>query len=340
VNPFVSPNRKIIVIGASAGGITALRDVVRGLSPELPAAVFVVCHTSPNGSGELASVIGTATSIPVAFAKDGDAIQPGTVRVAAPDHHLILDENRMHLNRGPKHNRARPSIDVLFRSAAEAHGSRVIGVVLSGLLDDGAAGLLAIKRRGGTAIVQDPGDARFPDMPRNALAATHVDHCLPAVGMGSLLGDLASLGQKRDLKPDAPALGIEVRADAGSHVSMGDLGGPSAYSCPECGGVLWEIRDPDLLRFRCRVGHAFSREGRRVEHDHLKEDSLWAAVRALRESASYERRLAERFRHQSLREAAEEAERKATVDDGHADRLFELVTAGPTPAPGLESSTG
>ena len=187
--------------------------------------------------------------------------------------------------------------------------------------------MLAIQRQGGIVVVQDPNDARYPDMPRNALSAMKVDHCLPAAEIGALLNRLAS-DPVRNLRTELP-LDIEVDADMGGQVVMERLGKPSAYTCPECAGVLWEIDDPELLRFRCRVGHAFSSQGLDVEQHKLTEDALWAAARALEEAANFSRRLAERCRANELPDAADAHARKAQQDEFHAKMITSALTRLP-----------
>ena len=184
-----SVHRDITVIGASAGGIGALRTLFRALPADYAAAAFVVLHLAPESPSILPDILGRESLLPIAVATPDAPIRPGTVLVAPPDRHLMLDGDtvRVRLSRGPRENRHRPSIDVLFRSAAAAFAARVTGVVLSGMLDDGAVGLRAIKRRGGAAVVQDPDDAEFPDMPRNALATVAVDHRVPVREMAPML---------------------------------------------------------------------------------------------------------------------------------------------------------
>jgi two-component system chemotaxis response regulator CheB len=317
--------RDIVVVGASAGGIEALQKLLRGINPGFKGAVFVVCHIHPSSPGLLDRVVGQGARLPVSFGVDGAPIEPGTVRVAPPDLHLVFRGERIHLARGPKQNRTRPAIDPLFRSAARCFGPRVIGAVLSGLLDDGSAGLLEIKRQGGVAMVQEPSDARFPDMPRNALAATEVDYCVPAAEMGSLIARLSMEGTMLDPGTISSILELETKADAGELIPMERLGKPSPYTCPECSGVLWEVDDRHLLRFRCRVGHVFSSKGLETAQKTLSEDALWAAVRALEERASFSRRLSDRYRSAELRDAAEEYEKRADRDQLHASTISDVL---------------
>ena len=188
------PRRDVVVIGASAGGVEALTTVVGRLPERLPAAVFVVLHVPSHGRSLLARVLGRHANLAVAGACDGDPVTPGRISVAPTDHHLMLSDGRVRVVRWPRENGHRPAIDVLFRSAASSYGPRVVGVLLSGLLDDGTSGLAAIKQRGGLAVVQDPADAMFPDMPRSALRNVDLDHVLPLDAIGPALGRLVDEG--------------------------------------------------------------------------------------------------------------------------------------------------
>src|SRR5437660_7226310 len=184
------PNHDIIVVGASAGGVEALRALVAKLPKDLPAAILVVLHVAPDHKSMLPRLLTGAGPIPAAHAKGGEALGPGRIYVAPPDHHLVVDDGVVRLTRSPREGGHRPAVDTLFRTAARFHGTRVIGVVLSGALDDGTAGLVAVKQRGGLAVVQDPRDALCGDMPRSAMENVAVDHCLPAAEIGSLISRL------------------------------------------------------------------------------------------------------------------------------------------------------
>jgi two-component system, chemotaxis family, protein-glutamate methylesterase/glutaminase len=289
------PNRDIVVIGASAGGVEALRTIAAGLPPGFPAAVFVVIHMSPEGPGLLAPLLERAGPLPAVQASDRAPIERGRIYVARPDHHLILRSGHVRVLNGPRENRARPAVDPLFRSAALEYGPRVIGVVLTGSLDDGAAGLWSVKNRGGLAVVQDPEDALFSSMPRRALEAVKADYVVPASGIAAVLAQAVATAAGPEARP-ADRLRVEVAMGAGEQEDIDRLGAQSPYGCPECGGVLNEVGDAAVLRFRCRVGHAYTVENLAAAQDERIEGSLWAALRALEESAELKRKLADRLR--------------------------------------------
>jgi two-component system, chemotaxis family, protein-glutamate methylesterase/glutaminase len=289
------PDHDVVVVGASAGGVEALTDLAASLPDDLSAAVVVVLHLPPTGTSALPEILRRHGPLPAAHVKDGEPIQPGRVYVAPPDHHVLLRTGHLRLSRGPRENGHRPAIDPLFRSAAREYATGVIGLVLSGTLDDGTAGLLAIKSRGGVAIVQDPTDALYPGMPSSALEHVQVDHVVVAASMGKLLVRLiADLAEP----PPAPApteMRVEVEMEGFSLEAIeGDHPGrPSGFSCPDCNGVLWQIKDGGLERYRCRVGHAWSPESLLTQQSEALEAALWVALRSLEERAALARRLAE-----------------------------------------------
>jgi two-component system chemotaxis response regulator CheB len=253
-------NHDVVVIGASAGGLQATEVLIAALPAKLRAAVFIVMHIGR--TSYLAEILHKVSNLPVSQAANGEAVEPGRIYVAPPERHLLLHDSHILLRRGPRENLVRPAIDPLFRSAAASFGGRVIGIILSGALNDGTAGLRAIKRCGGIAIVQDPDDARVPEMPLSALKQVDVDCSVPIARMGEAL-----LRFVAEPAGATPAIPIDVRLEAaiaaqelGEMVSEDGLGEPASFSCPECQGTLWEIDDPSVLRYRCRVGHAFTAE--------------------------------------------------------------------------------
>lgn len=285
--------RKIIVIGASAGGFEAIRTLIAALPRNLPASIFIVWHMSADVSGILPHVLNKYDTLPAANAVDGEPVVPGRIYVAPPDHHLVLEEGIVRVTRGPKENRFRPAVDPLFRSAAQAYGPQVIGIVLSGALDDGTSGLWAVKQRGGIAIVQDPLDAVVSSMPESALREVDVDYSVPIADMPRLLEQLCSetisMAPKNadpEMK-DNDQIEKEVRValldtDIGNRVSQ--FGELSSYACPECHGVLSALRDGGRIRFRCHTGHAYSVDSLLASVTESIDDSIWNAIRGVEES--------------------------------------------------------
>ncbi|HVG23176.1 MAG TPA: chemotaxis protein CheB [Thermoanaerobaculia bacterium] len=295
------PRTDVVVIGASAGGIEPIRTILSGLPAGFPAALFIVVHTSPHAPGVLDVIFSTAGVLPAVIAKDRERIVPGTVYVALPDHHLLIEPGRMRLTRGPKENRFRPAVDPLFRSAAQTYGPLVIGIILSGGLDDGTAGLRTVKQLGGTAIVQDPEEAWFPSMPESALQHVRPHHVLRASEIAPLLVKLTAGADDvdqggRDV-PDEVKIEVDIaKENKATDAGVLQLGDPSNYACPECHGVLLEMKERAPLRFRCHTGHAYTIESLASEMDEMIEESLWSAIRALEERALLMRQAGEHLR--------------------------------------------
>src|SRR5256886_2449825 len=291
------PGHDIIVVGASAGGVEALVTLARSLKRNLQAAVFVVLHIPAQSPSLLPEVVGRGGPLKAVQATDCMKIEHGHIYVAPPDHHMLMEQGKVCVVRGPKENRHRPAVDPLFRSAALAYGPRVIGVILTGAVDDVTAGLLAVKRRGGIAIVQDPNEALYPSMPLSALENVEVDYTLLLASIGPQLGQLANKRAKEEggypVPEDMEKETKLAEMDLALMHNNQSVGTPSAFSCPECGGVLWEIQDGDLLRFRCRVGHAFSVESVLAEQSDALEEALWVALKTIQESADLAQRLAQ-----------------------------------------------
>lgn len=290
--------RDIIAIGASAGGAQTLSELAGGLPAELPAAVLVAQHTSPDSPAILADILSRAGNLPAAPAVNGEAIERGHIYVAPPDHHLLVGEDRLLVTHGPRENGHRPAVDPMFRSAARQYGQRIIAVVLSGTLDDGTAGLIAVKSRGGIAIAQDPDDALHSAMPENAIKLDHPDYVVPVSELADLL---CTLVQER-LQPLAGNGRIgngprrEDRSMPASHELRAEGAVPVPVSCPECSGPLFENHEESVTTFQCLVGHRFSPESLEQEQTRYLEATLWNAVRGLYERAELLRRLA-RERH-------------------------------------------
>jgi two-component system chemotaxis response regulator CheB len=325
------PGRDVIVVGASAGGVEALTALAAGLPPDLPAAVFVVLHFPPHGRSHLPGILRRAGPLPAEHAADGRAVEPGRIYVAAPDRHLLLEDGRMRLTRGPRENRTRPAADPLFRSAAVAYGPRAVGVVLTGLLDDGAAGLWAVKDRGGVAVVQDPAEAPYPSMPANAARQVEVDHVLRVADMPPVLARLAAeeVGGVRGPAPEDMRLETRIAmGDKPLEAGIGTLGVPSAFTCPECHGTLLQIKQAGGgPRFRCHTGHAYAAGSLLAELTGSVEDTLWGAVRAVQESALLMRHLARHARDAGDEAAAAAYERKAGEAQSRSELVRQVVMA-------------
>lgn len=289
--------RDIIVMGASAGGIPPIQRVLSSLPENLAAAVFVVIHTAAESPGFLASILNRSSSLPVTYAKDCEPIEKSRVYVAPPDRHLLLEKGAIRVVAGPRENRHRPAIDPLFRSAARAYGARVVAILFSGSLDDGTAGLTAVTRQGGITMVQDPSEARFSAMPQNAVSNDSPRYVLPVRQMGSKLLQMVSNGlPARSGKHSVDSKLAEetkIAAIDMSAIEHDKPGAPSAYTCPECNGTLWEVKDGKTLRFRCRVGHAYGAESLLAAKNEELEVALWTALRTMEEKAALHRRLSE-----------------------------------------------
>ena len=315
--------RDVIVIGASAGGIEAVSKVLSALPRGFPAALLVTQHISPRAPSMLAEVFDRLTPLETTFARHGEAIQCGRVYLAPSNHHLVIRDNTLLLGHGPRENGARPAIDVLFRSAAAEYGPRVIGVLLSGSMDDGTAGFAAIQERGGTTIAQDPGDALFPSMPRSAIDHTRVDHVVAASAIGLLLARLvAERAPARELGPvPSPMLmEIETAIGVGSHPEEA-VGQQPSFGCPDCGGPLAAIEDSAGIRFRCHVGHAWSAGALARAQSTAIEDALWTAIRWLDEEEMLSGYGAQRSRSRGNEGVAQLFEKRAKTARGRSTKL-------------------
>jgi two-component system chemotaxis response regulator CheB len=317
-----SGQRDIVVMGASAGGVETLAELASGLPPEFPAAIFVVLHLLPTAHSVLPEILDRAGPLPAAVAEHGSEIERGRIYVAPPDRHLLVMENVIRLTHGPRENGHRPALDPLFRSAARAHRERVIGVVLSGSLDDGTAGLRLIKRLGGATVAQDPDDAPYPSMPLNALANDAADHVATVAEMPTLLCDLVDTPIEMLASPPPTVDDVDT-----AHLDRSDHDDPKAgaltgLTCPECGGALWEHLDPDgYVRFKCHVGHAYSPDSLESAQSQELESALWSALRTLQERGDLFRRLARRAGDSSR----QRFEVKAAEVSHHAELLRQSI---------------
>lgn len=334
-------NRDIIVIGGSAGATAPLKQILGRLPADLPAAIFVVLHIPAQGIGILSTVASSAGPLPVRQAENGMKIEPGHIYLGAPDHHLLVAEDRIVLGRGPRENMVRPAIDALFRSAALYHGPRVIGVLLSGLLSDGAAGLNAIKRCGGMAVVQDPSDAVSDEMPRRAMEATTIDLCVPGLGMGDVLSDLVREEAGAAL-PIPPEIRLEVEIAAGDRIGSDNLlhlADPVALTCPACGGVLSEVKESRPMRFRCQVGHGFTADVLAKEQEGRVDEALRVALRIIEERAELVHRMAADGRRSGRPAVAQMYEARAVEYREYADMIRRVVLKSLDPPPARKRET-
>jgi two-component system, chemotaxis family, protein-glutamate methylesterase/glutaminase len=312
------------VIGASAGGVEALTRLVSGLTSDIPAAIFVTLHFPRGGTSALPRILERSGPLSAVHAQDGQRIEPRAIYIAPPDNHLLIFRDVVRLYRGPRENGNRPAVDPMFRSAALAYGSRVIGVMLSGNLDDGTSGLLAIKRRGGITVVQDPDDAMFASMPQSALDHVAIDHVAKLDRIGKLLVELShrpptveehAVSDDAQKETEYSEVDLARIEDLDAH--PGEL---APFGCPDCGGTLWELHEQNLVRFRCRVGHAWTSEALLGRQAETLDAALWTALRALEESASLSTQLAARARARGndrlaerMADHAELAERRAST---------------------------
>jgi two-component system, chemotaxis family, protein-glutamate methylesterase/glutaminase len=324
--------RDIVVVGASAGGVEALTRLVAQFPPEFPAAIFVVLHLSSTGTSVLPDILARKGALPATVPQDREKIDRGHVYVAPPDRHLLLVGSRVQLSAGPRENGHRPAIDPLFRSAARTYGPRVIAVVLSGTLDDGAAGARLVKERGGAVLVQSSDDALYPAMPQHAAAATEIDGAVPAAGMARQIADLVEESLDPAWEKRAKARDQSERAAVAAAAEAED-GQPAELSCPECGGPLWERGEGQFVNFACRIGHVYSPESLIAEQGTSLERALWTATRGLYERADLYRRLARRAKGKGA--LARRFESRASAAEEHAEAVRDAL-ARLVPAPEAE----
>src|SRR5262245_56695223 len=328
-----------IVIGGSAGALDPLVELFSGLPRRFPAALLIVIHTAAENSGHLPDILSRAGALPVERARDGQTIHHGRAYVALPGYHLLVGDGKMSLTRGPRENGFRPAIDPLFYSAARSLKSRVIGVLLSGGLDDGTYGLTIVKEQGGVAIVQNPDDAVINGMPLSAIKNVEVDHIVRAKELPGLLVDLVAqpvqLTERSNMATQESKIAREQLHSWGADAPPLQ-GSPSIFTCPECGGSLWEIEEGKLTRFRCHVGHAYNMESLIAEHDGKLESALWTAARVMQERAVLRRHLADRMGKQGMTTIADDYRKTAADADAKSAIIRQLLESLPSekaPAP-------
>jgi two-component system chemotaxis response regulator CheB len=313
--------RNIVVVGASAGGLEALDQLVGALPTDLPASIFIVQHMAPQNSGEpLLRRLSRHKAFQPKLAEDGDRFKPGRIYIAPSDNHLLVKKSKMLVTKGARENRHRPAIDPLFRSAAVAYGARVIGVVLTGMLDDGTAGLIAIKKCGGVTVVQNPKDAAYSGMPRSALDNAKVDFCVSLAEMGSLLTTLVfqrhgkSKAVPSDIRTEA-AIAERVLSDVSQ---VNGLGNQVPYNCPGCGGVLWEMDTARGKRYRCHTGHSFTAPTLLASQSEKIEEILWISLRMFEERKNLLVSMTKTTRSAALKRSTNQ---RAIETQGYIDRI-------------------
>jgi two-component system, chemotaxis family, protein-glutamate methylesterase/glutaminase len=323
----------VVVVGASAGGVEALVAFVGNLPVTTRQAVCVVLHISPAGTSAMPHILARAAHLPVHSPADGDPLLGGHIYVAPPDHHLEIEQGRVRLTQAPRENGHRPAIDATMRSAAEAYDGTVIGFVLSGSRDDGTAGLLAIKRGGGAAVVQDPEEALYAGMPSNAIAHVDVDAVLP---LGQMAGWLA---HHRPGGPPSPGGSEQMQGPNVPHVvnAPRDDAEGTRFTCPDCGGVLFAQDEGGLTRYRCSVGHAFSIESLSGAQAGQLEGALWTAVRALEDRAELLRHMAERSQSRGASRSTRSFREQANDLEGRAALIRDSIEAARPSVTGDES---
>ncbi|WP_417582965.1 chemotaxis protein CheB [Nitrincola sp.] len=316
----------LIVIGASAGGMAALKKLVTQFPQDFPAPVFIVTHMSADTTGDvLVNALNESSQLTCVHAQDKQAFKSGNIYLAPSDQHMLIVKGKILVTKGARENRSRPAIDPLFRSAAVAYGNRVIGIILTGYLDDGTSGMMAIKRCGGVCIAQDPEEASYPDMPQSVIANVGADYCLPVAEMGAVLSDLLS----RELPENKPVPeDIIIEAKIAQRVlsdlpAVEALGDQVPYNCPDCGGVLWQMTEGKLLRYRCHTGHAFTSSVLLAQQTVKIEETLWVALRMFEERQNL---LVTMSKNES-KQSSSSISQRAKDSQVHIDRIRAMLKA-------------
>ena len=320
----------IVVIGTSAGGFFALAELISQLKQETDAAYFVVMHLANHGiGGYLVSQMQKYTSLYCTEVEESCEIKKGTIYFAQPNKHLIVKNKVVKLGCGPQENRWRPSIDVLFRSAAAAFDGYTIGIILTGLLDDGTSGMSAIKRCGGTSIVQDPNEAEYPDMPLSVMKEIEVDYCVPLAEMGGIISEIISSKNvvKTIIPPDIVKEVEIAESGAGNISELEELGDKTVFSCPDCGGVLFEMKNGQPTRYKCHTGHTYSLNNLLIKKNKSMEGSLWVALRTLEERKKLLSQLADKNIKRGFHRTASDYSEKIQQLESHVSNLKEILFA-------------
>ncbi|MCW3111875.1 MAG: CheB methylesterase [Segetibacter sp.] len=323
--------KDIIVVGASAGGVNALIEFVKFLPKNFDASIFVVLHLHPSTPSNLPAILSNLGTLKAVHPEDGDKIKTRQIYIAPPDHHLLVENDRVLVRKGPKENRFRPSVDVLFRSAAYNYGSRVIGIVLSGMLNDGTSGMWSVQQMGGICMVQDPAEALYDSMPSNVLNEVDVDYSIPVAQMGAVLQELIheNASNMQDITPEQMELmKMEVVIAAnGNALELGILekGNLTPFTCPECHGALIRLTEGTSVRFRCHTGHAFSASTLLAGVTESIEEQLWSTMRTFEEAIMLLEQIANTFKNTGKEDAAEEFFKKAEENRKRSKVLHKMV---------------
>jgi two-component system chemotaxis response regulator CheB len=317
----------VVVVGASAGGLKLLCDLASVLSPSGNVAYFFVIHLSKAELGPfIVDNIRQCSSVPCQLADDGKTIEGGNIYVGVPDMHLIVKEGRMKLSHGAMENRWRPSIDVLFRSAAVAYRENATGIILSGLLQDGTAGMIAIKQCGGATIVQDPRQAEYPDMPRSVLDTMEVDHIIPVNEMGDAIERIIDQPRKKVTVPHMILHEATISENNATHVEdVAVPGTQSRLTCPDCGGVLWELNENGIGRFRCYTGHSYAAEDLDTHQEQKLESTLWVALRMMEERKNLLQNLWDRENQRNMKTLAAMHHKRLEELNHHIGQLRSIL---------------
>jgi two-component system chemotaxis response regulator CheB len=322
-----SKGHNIIVIGTSAGGLEALDALVNQLPTDLASTIFVVQHMAPENTGvALLSRLGKYRAFQCSLATNKEKFGEGRIYIAPADHHLLIKKDHVLVTKGARENRYRPGIDPLFRSAAATHGPHVVAVLLTGALDDGTAGLMAVKSCGGITIVQDPKDAAYPEMPQSALNAMDVSHCVPISEMGGLLEKYAKERPgKTESVPEAVRTEAQIAERVLSDVTrVSGLGDQVPYNCPNCGGILWEMNAAGTVRYRCHTGHSYTGKALLTSQTEKIEETLWVSLRMFEERKNLLNNLAKNEKYAAMKRSYSEQAKATQV---HIERIRAMLLA-------------
>ncbi|HVG16309.1 MAG TPA: chemotaxis protein CheB [Chitinophagaceae bacterium] len=320
--------KHIIVIGTSAGGLNALNEIVSQLEKDWDAAFLIVLHLSRKGIADfLVFRLQQYTTLKCVLGADGITIEKGHIYIAPPAYHLLVRDGQLRLGRGPEENRWKPSIDVLFRSAAATYNGRVTGIILTGLHDDGTSGMSAIKRSGGTSIVQDPNQAEYPEMPMSVLNKMEVDYCVPLVEMGTVLKDIIinKIPEETTVPSEVVAEAAIAEKMATSIENVEALGDRSNYTCPDCGGSLWQVRKDVAGRYRCFTGHSYTEADLVVKQSENIEATLWVALRMMEERKNLLKKMERQTRDRGFERFAKDHMVEGREVQHHIDTLRDLL---------------